>query len=165
MDARTGISIDEYLHTSFPDLDREYRDGELVERSLPTYLHGKVQLMIAAIFAAKLGAIPVFPRVETRMKIRNGLYRIPDLAVFYPHQPADIPEEPPLVVVEILSPGDPMAPVREKLEEYRDWGVRHVWLVDPYSKRIYTCEAGLREVDRLTAPEIGVEISGAAIFS
>jgi Uma2 family endonuclease len=41
MSARTGLSVEEYLHTSFPDLDREYRDGELVERSLPDYLHGK----------------------------------------------------------------------------------------------------------------------------
>lgn len=40
MDASAGVSVDEYLHTSFPDLDREYRDGELVERTLPDYLHG-----------------------------------------------------------------------------------------------------------------------------
>ena len=38
MGARAGISVDEYLHTSFPDLDREYRDGELVERSVPDYI-------------------------------------------------------------------------------------------------------------------------------
>jgi Uma2 family endonuclease len=50
MGARTAISIEEYLHTSFPDLDREYRDGELLERTLPDYLHGKVQLIIGAFF-------------------------------------------------------------------------------------------------------------------
>lgn len=32
MSVNTALSVEEYLHTSFPDLDREYRDGELVER-------------------------------------------------------------------------------------------------------------------------------------
>jgi hypothetical protein len=29
------IAVEQYLHSSFPGLDREYRDGEIVERSLP----------------------------------------------------------------------------------------------------------------------------------
>jgi hypothetical protein len=41
MDARIGVSVEEYLHTSFPGLDREYRNGDLIDRSLPDYLHGK----------------------------------------------------------------------------------------------------------------------------
>lgn len=72
MSARAGMSVEEYLHTSFPDLDREYRDGELVERSLPDYLHGKVQLLLAALFLTLRGKMPVFPCVETRLKIRPG---------------------------------------------------------------------------------------------
>jgi hypothetical protein len=35
MGAKTAISLEQYLHTTFPDVDREYRDGEIVERSLP----------------------------------------------------------------------------------------------------------------------------------
>ena len=83
MNARTGVSVEEYLQTSFPDLDREYRHGEIVERSLPTYLHGKVQALPVAVFLALRGKQPVFPCVETRMKIRTGLYLVPDVAVFY----------------------------------------------------------------------------------
>ena len=49
MGARADISVDEYLHTSFPDLDREYRDGEVVERSLPDYLHGRTQALLPLI--------------------------------------------------------------------------------------------------------------------
>lgn len=37
MGAKTAIPAEEYLHTSFPDLDCEYRDGELVERPMPVY--------------------------------------------------------------------------------------------------------------------------------
>jgi len=52
MGAKAGISVDEYLHTSFPDLDREYRDGELVERSVPDYLHGRTQALLLVFFEA-----------------------------------------------------------------------------------------------------------------
>jgi Uma2 family endonuclease len=37
-----------------------------------------------------------------------------------------VPDTPPLIVVEILSPDDRLTEVREKLEEYRAWGVPHV---------------------------------------
>jgi Uma2 family endonuclease len=161
MNARTGISVEEYLHTSFPGLDREYRDGEIVERSLPTYLHGKVQGLLFAVFLCRQ---EVFPCVETRMKVRTGLYLIPDVAVFYPQEPEQVPETPPLVVIEVLSPDDRMAAVLEKLEEYRAWGVSHVWLVDPHSRRMYAWDAGLKEVERLAAVEVGVEIGAAEIF-
>jgi Uma2 family endonuclease len=60
MGARVAIPVEQYLHTAFPDLDREYRDGELVERSLPTYLHGSTQGLLVAFFAALRKTLPVF---------------------------------------------------------------------------------------------------------
>jgi len=153
-----------YLDTTFPDLDREYRGGEIVERPFPDYLHGKVQALLASIFFALRGKFPVFPCVETRMKIRTGLYLIPDVAVFYPDEPELVPEKPPLVAIEVLSLDDGLTAVREKLEEYRAWGVPHVWLVDPHSRRLYTCDAGLTEVAKLAAPELGIEIGSAHVF-
>jgi Uma2 family endonuclease len=169
MGAKAGVSVEEYLHTSFPDLDREYRDGKLLERSLPDYLHGKTQLLLAAFFAALRKRLAIFPCTETRMKIRTGRYAIPDLAVFWPEEPSRVPETPPLVVIEILSLDDRLAEVRDKLEEYKAWGVAHVWqahvwLVDPHSRRLYACESGLIEMQRLKISELGVELTGADIF-
>jgi len=164
MGAKTGLSIEEYLHTSFQDLDREYRDGELVERSLPDYLHGKTQLLLAAFFVALRKQLSIFPCTETRMKLRPGRYAIPDLAVFWPEEPPRLPEAPPLVVIEILSLDDRLAEVRDKLEEYKAWGVAHVWLVDPHSRRMYTCETGLVETPSLKISELGVEITSVDIF-
>jgi Uma2 family endonuclease len=164
MGAKTGVSVEEYLHTVSPDLEREYRDGELVERSLPDYLHGKTQLLLGAFFAALRKRLSIFPCTETRMKVRSGRYVIPDLAVFWPVEPQGIPETPPLVAIEILSLDDRLSEVREKLEEYKTWGVAHVWLVDPHSRRMYTCEAGLVETQLLKISELGVEVTGADIF-
>jgi Uma2 family endonuclease len=163
MGAKTGLSVEEYLHTSFPDLDREYRDGELVERTLPDYLHGKVQGLLFAFFAAPRKTLHVHPCVETKMKLRTGLYLIPDVAVFYPTEPSRIPDNPPLVAIEVLSLDD-LAQVRDKLEEYKTWGVAHVWLVDPHSRRMYTCETGLVETLSLRISGLGVEVTGADIF-
>lgn len=164
MDTRAGVSVEEYLHTSFPDLDREYRDGELVERTLPDYLHGKTQALLVAFFAALRKKLPVFACVETRMKIRTGLYLIPDVAVFYPAEPDLVPESPPLVAIEVLSLDDRLSEVRAKLEEYRSWGVPHVWLVDPHSRRMYNLEAGLHEVPSLPVPKLGVEVTPSDLF-
>jgi len=57
-----------------------------------------------------------------------------------------------------------MNAVRDKLEEYRAWGVAHVWLVDPQSRRMYSCDNGFAEVTSLAVPELGVEIQPADIF-
>ena len=177
MGARAGISVDEYLHTSFPDLDREYRDGELVERSVPDYLHGRTQALLLVFFEALRKKLSFYACSETRMKMREGLYLIPDVSVFRPSPPpSSVPDQPPFIAVEILSPDDRLSAVREKLEEYRSlnahnaslcampWGVPHVWLVDPHLRRMYTCEAGLTEVPTLRIPELDVEVTPGEIF-
>jgi Uma2 family endonuclease len=111
MAARTGVPVEEFLHTSFPDLDREYRDGEIVERSAPDYLHGKTQLLLGAFFLALKLPTPVFPCSETRMRLREGLILIPDVAVFWPEEPPALPDRPPLIAIEILSPEDRLSAV------------------------------------------------------
>ncbi len=144
----------EYLHTSFPDLVREYRDGEIVERDLPGYSHGKTQ--------------------ETRMRVRPTRFLIPNVAAFHPNEPDALPAAPPLIAIEILSLDDrlgaeaegPLCAIRrsEVREEYRTWGVPHVWLVDPLSRRFYTCDAGLTETSSLRVPELGIEITPRNLF-
>ena len=165
MGVDTALSVEQYLATSFPGLDKEYRDGELVERSLPDNLHSKTQAQFIYVFAALGKAKPVFVRPELRLKIRPTLILIPDVSVFHPHEPHDrFPDKPPFIAIEILSLDDKLTDVREKLETYRTWGVTHVWLVDPHSRRMYTCDNGLMEVPTLQVPELGLTLSPAEIF-
>jgi Uma2 family endonuclease len=98
------------------------------------------------------------------MKLREGLYLIPDVAVFWRSKPPLVPIAPPLIAIEILSPDDRQAAVLEKLQEYRDWGVPHAWLVDPHSRRLYTCDTSLTEVNSFTIPELNVTLGPADIF-
>ena len=165
METRTAMSVEEYLHTSFPDLDKEYRDGEVLERTLPDYLHAKTQGLLVAFFVALRKTLHVYAAPEVRLKLQPSHYLIPDVSVFHPDEPSErVPSSPPFVVIEILSPDDRLTAVREKLQEYRQWGVPHVWLVDPHSKRLYTCEAGLVEVATLKVPELQLEVTPADLF-
>ncbi len=51
---------------------------------------------------------------------------------------------PAFVAIEIVSPDDRRGRLTERLEDYRRWGVPHIWLVDPQRKRLYEyTEAGL----------------------
>ncbi len=164
MGTKAALSVEEYLHTSFPDLDKEYREGKLVERTLPNSLHGRTQLRLGAFFLAAAKSLSLWPYSEARVKLRPGLYLIPDISVFYPDKPPLVPDAPPLVAIEILSPDDRIPAVEEKLTEYRNWGVKHVWLVDPHSQRMYTFGPLLTEVPTLRIPELGLEVTPADVF-
>jgi Uma2 family endonuclease len=166
MGAKSAVSIDEYLRTSFEDLDREYVDGEIVERSLPTYLHSKTQTRLAAIFCNLGDRYPLFACVELRSRPGATRVRIPDVSVYAGEEPSDpVPAVPPLIAIEILSPDDRNKNVAVKLEEYRVWGVRHVWLVDPEARKLSVYGEGvLQEVALFEVPEFGLRVSPAEIL-
>jgi Uma2 family endonuclease len=165
MAPKVAVSPEEYLRTSYPNPDREYRDGETVERAMPNLEHGTAQGNIYVRFKGVGKVHRMFPTVETRLRISRTRFLIPDVAVFHPGKPAQsVPDTPPLIVVEVLSPEDRMSQVLDKLEEYRQWGVKHVWLVDPHARRLYTFGEGLREVRSLAVPEAGLELTPGEIF-
>jgi Uma2 family endonuclease len=87
MGTKAALPVEEYLHTAFPDLDKEYRDGVLVERSLPDYLHSRTQGLLIMLLGALRTMFPVFVCPELRVQVRPGLIRIPDVSVYYPNEP------------------------------------------------------------------------------
>ena len=54
-----ALSFDEYLKTSFPDLDCEFVDGEIRERAMPDPIHARIQVILASLFQAKFQISPV----------------------------------------------------------------------------------------------------------
>ena len=165
MATKAAVPVEEYLQASYPNPDPEYRDGEIVERSVPDYKHGATQSNLAAFFRQHRTRHRLFVAVETRLRVGPRRFMIPDVTVFHPEPPAErFPSSPPLVVIEVLSDDDPMSSVREKLEEYRAWGVRHVWVVDPQGHRLYECDSGLHEVDALRLPDLGLEVTPTDAF-
>src|SRR3979411_1922281 len=105
MASRLQIAPDEYLSTSYEGTDREYVRGEVVERSIPTYPHGKTQIRLGVRFEHLRESHHLFACSETRMRLASDLYRIPDIAVFAGTEPdEEVPSHPPLLVIEIISP-------------------------------------------------------------
>jgi Uma2 family endonuclease len=155
------MSPAEYLSISFENPDREYVRGEIVERGTPDYPHGRMQGELGYRFRHLRDSHHLFFCSNTRMRLAPDLYRIPDVAVFAGTEPdEDVPSRPPLLVVEIISPDDRYSEVLEKLAEYRQWGVSHIWVVDPDRRTLATYDAGaLLPASSLTLPGYPLEFS------
>jgi Uma2 family endonuclease len=147
MTAKTAISEQEYLSLRYEGVEPEYRDGEVIERSMPGYRHGDVQAGLAQFFKSRQREQRLFSSSEQRIRLYPGRWVVADVAVYHPDRPTeDYPSEPPLIVIEILSPDDRMGDVIDKLEEYRRFGVPYVWLANPQSRKLYVMESDFRQV-------------------
>ncbi len=168
MAVKTLITIDEYLGTSYEGTDREYVEGEVVERSMPTLDHSEIQARwVEIVYELKRQGLPLRALTELRHRLFLERVRIPDVAIFAGPRPEEqVPTIPPLVAIEILSPDDRAILILEKLREYDSFGVAHIWLVDPEKQELYTYTHGtLSAVREFTIPEYSVTISHATIFT
>jgi Uma2 family endonuclease len=94
------------------------------------------------------------------------IVRIADVAVFREHPNKDIPDVPPLLIVEVITPEDRFTHIMQKLDEYRRWGVEHVWLVVPDLRRLYVYNLrGLMEVGRFELEKPAVRITADELFA
>lgn len=159
MATQVHVSLEEYLATSYDDLDREYVDGAVLDRPLPTLDHSEAQAGIAwALKEQSRRALKVC--TELRLRVGHDRVRIPDVCAFTQRPAEQVPSTPPLLAIEILSPDDTWRRVFEKCAEYEAWGVAHVWIVDPASKQLSVYSAGdVRRAEALEIPEYSVRIT------
>ena len=155
MTTATFVPVEEYLRTSY-EPDREYVDGALVERNVGEYDHSVLENIIGAYLRALRQQVPLRAFTEQRIRItgKSGevRYRIPDVCVMPPgHARTPVLAEPPVLIVEILSPDDRMSDVLQKIGEYVRFGVGTIWIVDPAERKLFTADdAGLHEMkDRI----------------
>ncbi len=163
MERGTLVSVEEYLSSSYRP-DREYLDGQLLERNVGEKDHSKLQMLLSAYLhnsSGKLG-IHVFP--EQRVQIKPTRFRVPDVCVVAGDEPREqIFTSPPFLCVEILSKDDRMTEMQERIHDYLSFGVRYVWVIDPRTKQAYvhTSESSREAKDalRTETPEIIVPLS------
>ncbi len=92
--------------------------------------------------------------------------RGPDVAFWSITRQPEVPEGyfeiPPDLAVEVLSPDDRRAKVREKIREYLTSGVKLVWLVDPESRTVTVYAGSIRgtELDATDALDGGDVLPG-----
>ena len=164
--AITLIPVEEYLQTSYKPAC-EYRDGVLTQKPMPTWKHSLIQIRIGQLV---LVGYPDFRAgTELTVRLREGRYLVPDVAVQHKDRIQDpYPTEPVHLCVEVMSPEDRLSEVIAKGEEYLEWGVPMVWIVDPERRRgwEFSRAGGLHEVSpdgSLTADPISIPL--ADVFS
>lgn len=119
--------------------------GKVVKLSRPGFLHGLCQVRVYAVLdrhvhAKKLGRVVMETGVVTE--------RDPD-TVRGPHvsywsakrlpldeTPVGYPALAPDLAVEVLSPSNSLAKIRDKMREYFERGVHMVWIVDPEARTL-----------------------------
>ncbi len=135
------ISVDEYLHTEYEGGDRDYVDGEILERNVGERDQSVAQKRLIGWFLEHEASHRYFCFPEQRVQIAPERYRVPDVCVYIGAEPQDaVFNTPPFLVIEILSPRDTFHNIQEKLSDYLAFGVPYIRVVDPRSKSatVYT---------------------------
>jgi Uma2 family endonuclease len=125
------VTLNEYDNTSYrPDCD--YLEGELLERNAGEWDHARLQGLLGGYLFNREKALGILVVPAQRVQVRTNRIRVPDITVIAGPRPASgIITEPPFLCIEILSPSDRVVEMQDRIQDYLDFGVRYVWLIDP----------------------------------
>ena len=137
MKTATLVPVEEYLTTAYsPDCD--YLEGAVVERNVGEFDHSDLQRALCFYVGLRRGQWKVDAYPALRVQVRRERFRVPDICLYGGPRPGPgYLTTPPLVCVEILSRDDRMSEVEEKVEDYLQFGVPYVWVLDPVRRRAY----------------------------
>ncbi len=162
------VPLETYLRTTWRP-DREYVDGEVVERNLGQFDHARLQTRLAIWFGTRERQLGVLVVVEQRVRVSPNRYRIPDVCVISNSERIEqVITRPPLICIEVLSPEDTLHRLQARVDDYLAMGVRDIWAIDPESRRAYVCtKDGFRECDGgvVTATSCEVRVPLAEIYA
>jgi Uma2 family endonuclease len=144
VEGRCTMTTDEYLYdTDETNQSREVRYGVVREPPAPFFSHQVLVLRIARIWSdhvesRRLGRVAVAP-VDVVLDRERALIVQPDVLFVSRPRLSIIRDQvwgPPDLVAEVLSPGTANRDRHEKLQWYRQYGVRECSLVDGYSNTV-----------------------------
>jgi len=146
MGSATLIPVEEYLRSSYSP-DREYIDGEIVERNLGEKAHGTVQSNLIVYLGSRRKKLGIREFPEQRVQVSPKRFRVPDVCVVKAPAPQEqIFTSPPHLCIEILSKDDTMNYMQEKIDDYLNFGVPYIWVINPWNQKGYVItQAGMVE--------------------
>jgi len=139
MSTALHIPLKDYLGTSYRP-DREYVDGEIRERNVGKWEHARLQWLLALWFGTHEKQWGITGSTEQRVRVSVSRVRVPDLVVLAAGAQPDVLTDPPLLVIEILSPEDSYSDTQERALDYRQMGVETVWIIDPKTRSGRMCK-------------------------
>jgi len=154
------VSVEEYLTTSYPDGDREYIDGNIVERNLGAPAHSTLLKILTIHLGAFEKPLRIAVRPECRTRVEETKYRVPDvLLMLRPFRQTDrVVLEAPFLIVEILSLDDRMRDTIQRFRDYEKLGVPQIILMDSEDRSTFVFATGdlvRRDLDGFEIPGHG----------
>jgi Uma2 family endonuclease len=166
MASTTTISVSEYLNTSYrPDCD--YVDGRIEERNVGEHDHAAVQAALILWFGQRQQEWNIEVLPEQRMRISATKFRVPDVCLVSLNEPVEqVLTKPPLACIEILSPEDTLRRMQERVDDYRAFGVKHIWVLDPATQRGYDCGSeGFLDAREFVIPNTPIRLALSELFA
>jgi Uma2 family endonuclease len=147
---------------ALPDDGNRYElvKGELINMGNSGALHGYIAILLSAalfglVTSRKLG---VLLDSSTAFTMKNGNKRSPDIAFFAKERLQGLEELPtgflegaPDLVVEILSSGNTVAEIEDKIVEYFANGTRLLWVISPGQHYVLVYRSGYEPQRLLTS--------------
>ncbi len=130
------------------EISHELIAGKIVEMPPESYKNVQIALRIMTLIADCVGIARVSNKAEIIISGSRITARVPDITVFSSAgleeviakntSTIDIDMLPPLLVVEVVSPGKDAhdRDYRYKRSEYAARGIKHYWIVDPIAKNV-----------------------------
>jgi Uma2 family endonuclease len=160
MSGTTRMTLGEFLNMRDDEKPAlEFACGQVTQKPMPNRLHATLQLFVGSTIlqflkATGLGtALTEFrcifgPLGRERVFVPDVVYVVKErlTADLYLHAPPDL-------AIEIISPGQDMARLFDKIQFYLLNGVRLVWVIDPDAETIAVLAPG-QEGRTLTAGDI-----------
>jgi len=162
-----SVPVEEYLRTAYHP-DREYVDGQLVERHVGEHDHSRLQIMLGALLFARHRERSFRVFSEQRVRVSDEpRYRIPDLCVkALPYHKTPVLTRPELVI-ENVSPDDETIAMLEKIGDFHAAGIPYIRVVDPYQRSLFEAhQHGMRRPAGLvlSTPLVG-DVDFGALFA
>src|SRR5882724_7722348 len=120
-----------------PGYHKELIDGCEVEKPLPKKLHARVQAYLVRVLGVKL---PRLYEALPELNVLCGKDRlVPDVTVMERsarYEDGDL-ADPPLLAVEIMSPGQTLSQLLDRCERLHKAGTRQCWIVWPEQRQAW----------------------------
>jgi Uma2 family endonuclease len=145
----------------------ELDEGELIERTFPTFKHNRIALRLCTQLESFLRMNPlgeVFPS-DCGFKLSPATVRGPDVCFLTADRVRLLDPESnhfdgaPDLVVEIVSPSDSARDLQRKVDQYLKPGARRVWVIYPDTRQVhaFSSDGSVRRIgpdDDLEAPDV-----------
>jgi Uma2 family endonuclease len=138
----------------------EYWDGEAVQKSMPTLLHGLIQKILTML----LDGIGYESFSEVTLKLGPAYEPIPDVIAGDGFTGDPYPTSPFEVVIEIPPPRGSFSRVIRKCRLYEQWEMRQIVVIDSEARLVWRYEKGVLQETDVIARRGDAAVSAQALW-